>query len=155
MFQHQTLQQWPLPSTEVELPSFPQACLYSRVFMPTFRFQFLLQKPFLSINNALNIPWPIFLIPLLALASFLFALYLYCLWAFDIPLYVSLYPTYETYHSVLCLSPYDNFLWHNTLQTHPLNNKFHYFISSSVWVVFHCVYVQWIFYPFICPWVFG
>lgn len=24
MFQHQTLQQWPLPSTEVELPSFPK-----------------------------------------------------------------------------------------------------------------------------------
>ena len=40
------------------------------------------------------------------------------------------------------------------LQVHSHCCTWHYFILCNVWVIFHCVCVQWNPYPFLCQWTF-
>ena len=58
--------------------------------------------------------------------------------------------TYKWYHTVvlfLCL-----FQLANALQVHPCCCKWQNFILFCGWVVFHCVYIPRLLYPFICWW---
>ena len=44
------------------------------------------------------------------------------------------------------------FALYNRLQFHPLHSNWFKCIFLNGWVIFHCVYVPWLYYPFICWW---
>lgn len=60
--------------------------------------------------------------------------------------------TYEWDHMVFDFLPLTYFTQHNTLKVHPCCHKWPDFIISYCWVVFHCVYIPYLLYPFIPSW---
>ena len=60
--------------------------------------------------------------------------------------------TYKWYHTVFVFLYLTYFTWQNTLQVHPCCCKWQSFISFYGWVIFHCIYVPHLLYPFICRW---
>ena len=54
-----------------------------------------------------------------------------------------------TYSICLSLTYY---IKHDTLQVHPCCDKWQNFILFYGWVIFHCVYVPHLLYPFLCRW---
>ena len=53
-----------------------------------------------------------------------------------------------------CISPsLSYFSQYGTLQVHPCCCKWHYFVLFS-WLISHSIYVPYLFYPFLCWWIF-
>ena len=46
------------------------------------------------------------------------------------------------------------FIQYNTLQVHPYWCKWPYLILFNGWVIFHCIHVPHLLYPFLCQWTF-
>ena len=60
--------------------------------------------------------------------------------------------TYKWKHTVFVFLCLTYFTKHNTLQIHPCCSKCHYFLWLYSWVVFYCICISHLLYPFICCW---
>ena len=69
-------------------------------------------------------------------------------------LFVFLDSTYKRYHMIFVFLCLTYFTQYNNLYAHPCCCKWHYFVLFYGRVIFHCVYVPHLLYPFLCQWAF-
>ena len=60
--------------------------------------------------------------------------------------------TYVRYYTIFAFLFLTYFTLYDTLQVHPRLCKWPNFIPFYGWVIFHCIYVPHLLYPFLCQW---
>ena len=62
--------------------------------------------------------------------------------------------TYKRYHMIFVFLCLTYFTQYDKLQVHPCCCRWHYFVLFYGLVIFHCIYVPHLLYPFLCQWTF-
>ena len=79
-------------------------------------------------------------------------LYLFCCLTYRVTVTIFLNSIYMPYYTVLVFFSLTYFTLYNGLQFHPHHWTWFKCILFNGWVIFHCVYVPQLPYPFICWW---
>ena len=77
---------------------------------------------------------------------------LFCCLAYRVVVTIFLHSIYMCWYTVLVFLFLTYFTLYNRLQFHPSHWNWFKCIIFNCWVVFHCVYVSQLSYPFICQW---